>query len=149
MNNNNRSILISKILTIFFMAFLVATLIFTPRLVARLMFMSSNAYSAGSTPFFTTIFIGAIPAAALLVSTYLLLDKIGKEEVFVDKNVKYLRFMSSCFFIGGLISIVSATYYAPWLPIGIAAVFMGLVIRVVKSVIAKAISLQDDVDHTI
>ena len=149
MNNNNRSIIISKILTILFMAFLVATLIFTPTLVARLIFMSTNASNAGPTLFFITIYVGAIPAIALLISTYLLLNKIGKGEVFVNENVTYLRFMSWCFYAGGVISLASALYYPAWLPIGIAAVFMGIVIRVVKSVIAKAISLQDDVDHTI
>ncbi|MCL2425696.1 MAG: DUF2975 domain-containing protein [Oscillospiraceae bacterium] len=149
MNKENRSITISKIFTILFMAFLIATLIFAPRLVERLLVMSSNAYAAGAALFFITLFIGAVPAAAVLVSMYLLLHKMSSGEVFVRKNVTYLRFMSWCFYVGGLICMVSALYYAPWLPIGIASVFIGLVVRVVKSVIEKAVSLQDDADHTI
>ena len=149
MNKDNRSIKISKGFTIFFMAFLVATLFFTPRLVERLQIMSSNANSVDCALFFTTIYVGSLPAAAILISMYLLLHRIGKGEVFVNQNITYLRFMSWCFFVGGLISSASAAYYAPWLPIGIAAVFMGLVIRVIMSVIKKAVALQDDADHTI
>jgi len=131
------------------MAILIVTLFFSPRLIARLQIMSSNANAADPLFFFATVFVGAIPAAAILVSMYLLLHRISMGEVFVHKNVTYLRFMSWCFFIGGLIASASALYYAPWLPIGIAAVFMWLVIRVVMSVIEKAIALQDDADHTI
>ena len=131
------------------MAFLLAILIFAPRLVERLLVMSSNANAAGATLFYITLFIGAVPAAAILVSMYLLLHRMSVGEVFVSKNVTYLRFMSWCFYVGGLICMVSALYYASWLPIGIAAIFIGLVVRVVKSVIEKAVSLQDDADHTI
>ena len=149
MNKDNRSLTVSKVFTILFMAMLIATLFFSPRLIERLQIMSSNANASDSMLFFITIFVGAIPAAAILVSMYLLLHRIGMGEIFVKKNVTYLRFMSWCFFAGGLISSASALYYAPWLPIGIAAVFMGLVIRVVMSVIERAVALQDDADHTI
>jgi len=149
MFNDKKSLILSKIFVILFMVFLGIAVIFAPRLVGHVVRLSAMANSAGAALFLTTLYIGTIPAAALLVSMYLLLHRIGIGEVFVNKNVTYLRFISCCFFAGGLICIVSSLYYAPWLPIGIASVFMGLVVWVVKNVIARAVSLQDDADHTI
>jgi len=41
------------------------------------------------------------------------------------------------------------SYWIPWFAVGIAAAFMGLIVRVIKNVVAKAVSLQDDADFTI
>ena len=52
-----------------------------------------------------------------------------------------------------LVGFVGAAYFA--LPtigcalVGVAAAFMGLIVRVVKNVFARAVSLQDDADYTI
>ena len=147
--NDNKTLMLSKIFIILFMALLLACAIFAPRLVARLTSMSFMAYSAGAALFLWTLYVGCLPAGALLVSMFRLLKRIGAGDVFVKENVSALSFISWCFYVGGVICILSSLYYAPWLPIGIAAVFMGLVIRVVKNVIAKAVSLQDDADYTI
>jgi len=147
--NDNKSLVLSKVCVIVFMALLIATAILTPNLVSRLIFMSSNARQAGATLFFVTIYLGSIPAAALLVSMYMLLRRISAGDVFVSESVSSLRFISWCFFVGALIGTASAIYYLPWLPVGIAAAFMCIVVRVIKNVIAKAVSLQDDADYTI
>ena len=147
--NDNKSLVLSKVCVVAFMALLLVCAVLAPRLVAQLMRMSSQAHSAGAAVFLWTLYLGCVPAAAILVSMLRLLQRIGTGDVFVGKNVACLRFMSWCFFMGGVICIVSSLYYAPWLPIGITAVFMGLVVRVVKNVIAKAVSLQDDADYTI
>ena len=149
MSESNKALVLSKIFVILFMVLLGLGAIFSPRLVARVLSMSAMASRAGAALFFTTLYIGMIPAAALLMSMYLLLRRISWGEVFVNENIIYLRFISWCFFVGGIICMASSLYYAPWLPIGIAAAFMGLVVRVVKNVIARAVALQDDADHTI
>jgi len=147
--DDKKSLILSKVCVVLFMALLLICLIFAPRLVARLLNMSAMANAAGAGVFLWTLYVGAVPAAALLVSMFKLLNKIGAGDVFVKENVGYLRFISWCFFVGGLICMLSSLYYAPWLPIGIASAFIGLIIRVVKNVIAKAVSLQDDADYTI
>ena len=147
--NDSRSLVLSKVCVIIFMAFLLACAVLAPRLVMWLMSMSYFARTAGQVLFLSTIYIGCIPAAALLIFLYLLLQRISADEVFVSRNVAYLRYISWCCFIGALICAVSAYYYLPWLAIGIAAAFMGLIVRIVKNVIAKAVSLQDDADYTI
>ncbi|MCL2226676.1 MAG: DUF2975 domain-containing protein [Oscillospiraceae bacterium] len=147
--NENKSLVLSKIAVIAFMVLLLACAVLAPRLVARLIGMSAMANAAGSALFLWTLYVGCIPAGALLVNLYMLLRRISAGSVFVKENVSTLRLISWCLFVGGIICIASSLYYAPWLPIGIAAAFMGLVVCVVKNVIAKAVSLQDDADYTI
>ena len=134
---------------ILFIVLMVVCAVLAPRLVARLMAMSRIADSAGMELFLYTIYTGCVPAAGLLISLHLLLRRIISGDVFVNENTACLRYMSWCCYSGAVICLVSALYYLPWVTIGIAAAFMGLVMRVIKNVFAKAISLQDDVELTI
>jgi len=146
---NSRSIWLSKICTILFMALLVACLVSAPWLVARLIHMSGPAQRAGNALFLVTMYVGSVPAATLLAFLYALLHQIGSGRVFIKENVAYLRYISWCCFAGAMLSIASAFYYVPWFAPGIAAAFMGLIIRVVKNVVAEAVALQDESDLTI
>ena len=145
----NESITLSKVCVFLFALMLLLAAIFAPSLVSHFLTISSNAREAGGALFLMTIYVGSIPAAALLVSMYMLLRRISAGNVFVRKNVSSLRLMSWCLFGGAAIGTASAFYYLPWFPVGIAAAFMGLIVRVVKNVVAKAVSLQDDADFTI
>jgi len=131
------------------MVLLVACLVSAPWLIARLIYMSAPAQNAGNTLFLVTIYAGSVPAATLLAFLYALLHQIGSGHVFINENVAYLRYISWCCFAGAFLSIASAFYYLPWFAPGIAAAFMGLIIRVVKNVVAEAVALQDESDLTI
>lgn len=145
--NDNKSIILSRICVMIFMALLVLTAIFAPWLVERSI---ENTDIAGTTTFFLiTVYTSCIPAALLLLNLFTLLRRIGKGEVFISKNVESLRFISWFCFIGAIISFVSVLYYLPWIFVAVAAAFVGLIVRIVKNVFAKAVSLQDDADFTI
>jgi len=131
------------------MVLLVTCAFLAPRLVARLMIMSLLAETAGCTMFLITIYTGAIPSAALLVCLHMLLRRIGAGRVFVTENTTYMRYISWCCFAGAAICIASSLYYPPWLAIGVAAAFLGIVMRVLKNVFAKAVSLQEDAELVI
>jgi len=131
------------------MVLLLVCLLSAPWLISLFLMTSYTAQGTGSMLFLITIYVGSIPAAALLVLLYRLLQRIGNGQVFVRENAACLRYISWCCFIGAAISLVSAVYYVPWIALGIAAAFMGLVIRVIKNVFAEAIALQDDSDLTI
>jgi len=131
------------------MVLVVVCMVSAPWLVARLIFMSAPAQKAGTTLFLLTIYAGSIPSATLLAFLYALLHKISTGKVFINENVAYLRYISWCCFIGAVLCFASAFYYVPWFALGIAAAFMGLIIRVVKNVVAKAVELQDESDLTI
>jgi len=147
--NDSRSIKLSKIFTIIFMVLLVACLVSAPWLVTKLISMSAPAQNAGRTLFLVTLYVGSVPAAALLVFLYALLNHISSGRVFINANVNNLRYISWCCFAGAIICLASGFYYIPWFVPCIAAAFIGLIIRVVKNVIAKAVALQDESDLTI
>ena len=147
--NDRKSLLLSKVCVLLFMALLLFCAILAPRMVARLISLSVAAHTAGKGLFLCTVYIGFVPAAALLVCLYLLLHRIGVGRVFIRQNTECLRYISWCCFAGAVVSLASAFYYLPWFAIGIAAAFMGLIVRVIKNVVAKAVSLQDDADFTI
>jgi hypothetical protein len=147
--NDSKSLVLSKICIAMFMVLLLVSAILAPRLVARLISMSSQAHAAGSTLFLATIYVGSVPAALLLGCLYVFLRRIAMGRVFVRENIAFLRYISWCCFAGAVICTASGLYYLPWYAIGIAAAFMGIVVRVIKDVFAKAVSLQDDAELTI
>ena len=143
---DSKSILLSRIAVILFMAALVAAAVFAPWLMGRL-FIFDHWQTA--VLFLITVYVGSIPAALLLIGLFCLLRRIEKGAVFIQKNVNSLRLISWYCFIGAVISLVSSFYYIPWIMVSIAAAFMGLIVRVVKNVFSRAVALQDDADHTI
>jgi len=147
--NESKSIELSKICVILFMVLQVICMIFAPMLVSRLIYMSVPARAAGNSLFLITIYTGSIPAGFLLAYLYILLHRISKGHVFIKENVTCLRYISWCCFAGAVICTASIYYYLPWFAISIAAAFVGLIVRVVKNVISKAVSLQDESDLTI
>jgi len=147
--NDKKSLILSKVCVVIFMVLVLACMVFAPNMVGRLIGLSSQAAASGRLVFLITIYVGAAPAAGLLICLYVLLHRIGAGLVFVTENTTCLRWISWCCFAGAVIALVSGIYYLPWVAVGIAAAFMGLVVRVVKNVVAKAVSLQDDADFTI
>ncbi|MFV0413667.1 MAG: DUF2975 domain-containing protein [Oscillospiraceae bacterium] len=148
--NQKRSLALSKLFTLLFMAGLAAVLLFAPRLVKWLILFSINAKPGYFWFYLATIYTGGVFAAALLYNMYRLLHCIGLGQVFTNKNVAFLRHISWCCFIGAVICLVSGLgYYLPWLVVGVAAAFMGLVVRVVKNIVAQAIILKEENDFTI
>ena len=88
--------------------------------------------------FLVTTYTVAVPAAIALYMMNRLLANIRKEEVFTEKNTRYLRGMSWCCLAAGLIFLVSSFYYLPFFALCAAAVFMALILRVIKNVFAQA-----------
>jgi len=144
-----KSLTLSKAFVALFMLLIIACAVLAPRIVNMLMHLSLSAHKAGKTLFFITIYTGCAAAAALLMYLYILLHKIGEGCVFIPENTACLRNISWCCFIGAAICLASGLYYIPWYAIGVAASFMGLIVRIVKNVFAKAVSLQDEAELTI
>jgi len=147
--SNEQSLAISKFCVGLFALALGAVVLGAPWLV-RWLVGFSRAYLAGlEIFFFATIYVGAIPAAVMLFSLYRLLQNISQSKVFVAQNVELLRSISWSCFGGALLSFISTAYYFPWALIGIAAAFVGLIVRIVKNIMAQAVDLQDEVDQTV
>ena len=99
--------------------------------------------------FLVTTYTVAVPAAVTLYMVNPLLANIRKEEVFTEKNTRYLRGMSWCCLAAGLIFLVSSFYYLPFFALCAAAVFMALILRVIKNVFAQAEEIKKENDYTI
>lgn len=99
--------------------------------------------------FLVTTYTVAVPAAVALYMMNQLLANIRKEEVFTEKNTRYLRGMSWCCLAAGLIFLVSSFYYLPFFALCAAAVFMALILRVIKNVFAQAEEIKKENDYTI
>ncbi|KJS80717.1 MAG: hypothetical protein JM58_18405 [Peptococcaceae bacterium BICA1-8] len=147
--NGEKSISLSKLCILLFMCLLVVTVAFAPWLT-RWFLDFSRAELKGTEPFFlATIYAGFVPAAYLLYSLLRLLRRIEAEQVFTTENVERLRLISWSCFAGAGISFVSVFYYFPWVFVAVAAAFMGLIVRVVKNMVAQAVALQNEVDYTV
>ena len=144
--NDRRSLALSKCCVLLFMLLLIACIILAPRGYTMFDSLVSGGKKAH---FLTTVYLGSIPAAALLILLYILLHRIGGGNVFVRENTECLRYISWCCFAGAAISLASSFYWLPWSAVCVASAFMGLIVRVIKNVVAKAVSLQDDADYTI
>ena len=99
--------------------------------------------------FLVTTYTVAVPAAVTLYMMNRLLANIRKEAVFTEKNTRYLRGMSWCCLAAGLIFLVSSFYYLPFFALCAAAVFMALILRVIKNVFAQAEEIKKENDYTI
>lgn len=147
--NDKKSISLSKLCILLFMGLLVVTVVSAPWLTRWFLGFSRAELQGTETFFLVTIYVGAIPAAHLLYSLLRLIRRIESEQVFITENVEGLRRISWSCFAGASISLFSVFYYFPWIFVAVAAAFMGLIVRVVKNVVAKAVELQDEVDYTV
>lgn len=99
--------------------------------------------------FLLTVYACCVPALYALYCLDRLLANIKKKEIFIEKNVKFLRRISwCCFAVSALILIAALSSFLLFIG-AIAAAFMGLILRVVKNVIEQAMILKDENDLTI
>ena len=147
--NENKSINLSKICVIVFMVALCLVLILGPYMVNWLLQLSSSARSAPAWLYLITIYTGGIGAGLLLFNLYGLLSNISGGEIFTRKNVAFMRRISWFCFYGAFIALLSGIYYLPWGLVGMAAAFIGLIVRVVKNVVEQDVILKEENDYTI
>lgn len=141
--NQKRSILLSKCCVVLFAAGMAGVAVKARWLI---FFLGLNTRPEH---FLITVYTGCIPAAVLLFNLFFLLHRIARDEVFVRRNVESLRRISWSCIAGGLVCFVSGFYYIPWFVVAFAAAFMGLIVRIVKNVVAQAVELKSDSDFTI
>ena len=84
-----------------------------------------------------------------LYSLIRLLFNIKKQEIFINKNVTYLRMISWCCFAVSLITLIAGVFYIPYCFIAIASAFIGLMLRVVKNVMQNAVEIKNENELTI
>lgn len=98
----------------------------------------------------TVAFYCCLPfALAALGALHRLLGNLKRELLFISQNVTLLRALSWCCFAVALIALAASFRYLPFLLVGIAAAFIGLILRVIKNVFRAAIEIKTENDMTI
>lgn len=147
--DHRRSILLSKIGVVAFAVLIGAGAVYAPWMVRYVVEVSQAGLEGKEIFFYLTLYGGCIPALAMLCELYRILQRISGNQVFVRENVAGLRRVSWCSILGGGICLVSMLYYLPFGVIAFAAAFVGVIVRVVKNVLAKAVELKEEADFTI
>ncbi|MBP1760488.1 MAG: hypothetical protein H6Q64_30 [Firmicutes bacterium] len=147
--SGEKSIGLSKLCILLFIIALIIVVVSAPWLTHWFVGFSQNDLGGTESFFMATIYLGSIPAAYLLYNLLTLIRRIETGEVFIAANVERLRRISWSCFLGAGLALVSTFYYIPWLFVFVAAAFMGLIVRVVKNVVAQAVELKNEADYTI
>ena len=100
-------------------------------------------------PLIVSLYIATVPVFLAVLSLDRLLSNIKKDIVFDRTNVKYLRHISWCCYIAGAVFIFLGFYIFLSFIIAIAAIFFGLIIRVVKNLFCEAVEIKSENDLTI
>ncbi len=147
--NERKSLVLSKVCVALFAAALLGIALTAPWFTRWVIGRAASLQAQHYPYFLATLYTGVPPAALLLFYLYRLLSNIGKSVVFEVQNARYLRHISWCCFFGTAICAVSALYYLPWALVGLAAAFVGLIVRIVKNVFAHAIVIKEENDLTV
>ena len=146
----NRSVFLSKICVLLFVAAYAAVVLACPVAVKEYETLRTAQLSEVHERFMMiTIYLCAAPVGVILWKLWRLLGNIARERIFVRENIVCLRLISwMCFGVAAL-TLVSAWYYVMWIVIACCMAFMGLLIRVIKNVFERAKEIKEENDFTI
>ncbi len=97
----------------------------------------------------TSLYVSALPGLICCISLFILLLNIKKGEIFIHRNVTILQIISYCCIFVGLEYFAFCYEYISMVLISFAALFFGLILRVIKNVFDKAIEIREENDYTI
>ncbi len=146
MKRNKISLIATFIMTGVLIGIIILAVIFLPGLIK--IFQQMRGYT-DCRDLMIALYISALPGLACAVSLMLLLLNILKGEIFIKKNVTILRILSYCCLFAGVEYLVFANRYISMILISFAALFFGLILRVIKNVFDRAIELQEENDYTV
>ena len=143
----NAALKLSLVFTAFF-AFALAVLTFTgPWTIKWLCKITNN---GDIEHFILGITYLAVPAGwGAIVILFRLLLNINKDVVFEETNVGMLSILSWLCLYVGFLSGFAMHKYIPFIIVSVSALFIGLIVRVVRNIISQAIIIKDENDLTI
>ena len=91
-----------------------------------------------------------VPFAIILICLDRILRSAKKNRVFELKTVTNIRIVSLCCFAISIITLIAGIFiYLPFFVIGVAAAFVGLILRVLNNVFRSAVEIKSENDFTI
>ncbi len=91
----------------------------------------------------------SLPGWMILFELFRLIRNMKRGSVFVDQNVGILRIVSYSCLLVGIITFAGGFFYQPFFFVTVAALFLTLIVRVVKNVLQQAIDMKDELDFTV
>lgn len=146
--SKNSSVRLSQICVAVFALLLLALDVGCYRFVGWFIGLRAMSWQSGVL-MMVTIYVCSVFGWLVLARLWQLLHNIRAARVFELQNVRILRTVSWCCVAVGCVCILSALYYLPFALVGAAALFMALIVRIVKNVFQQAIDMKDDLDLTI
>lgn len=129
----------------FLMPYFVNMLVGTPEEIAQRPF-----FVAEGKNIILGVAYGVLVFATLAdVLLFVLLLRVRSEQVFTEKSVALIRGISWCAVAIGVLFFVLGYYFKLAIVVGVAAVFLGLCLRVVKNVIETATEIKCENDLTV
>jgi len=149
--NQKKSVVLSIVCTRVLIVLTIALAVLDPFLAANGFFDDRALIRADMIPALLTVtYVCFVPAIILLFMLERLLVSIRRGDVFTRKNVNYLRLISWACFAAAIILLCSGFFISVvFLFMGVCAGFFGLILRVVKNVIAAAVQIKEENDFTI
>ena len=100
-------------------------------------------------PLCICLYLTAVCGEVCLFRLGKLLQNIRAEHVFIPENCTHLRIISWCCLLASIPFGIFGIWRFLSFVVALAALFFGLILRVVKNVFEAAVSLQEENDYTI
>ena len=147
---NKTSVTLTLIVTFVTLALLAAVTVALPSLTYfYLHSLHAALMEAHYTGILVNLYAALVPAYCAVFVLIRLLRNVRQEAVFCDSSVSCLRILSYCCFAETVIFAVLGRFFVLSFLIAFAALFMGLILRVVKNVIGEAVELKNENDLTV
>lgn len=153
--NSKKSIILTKFCILALMVISVIMMFCGRYLISRFLSMTGGAKINISKEFsfyiitFISYILGII-AQVTLFCMFKFVTNLEKDLVFIPQNIKWLRFISyGCLSAGLLLIIVTVVYHNLYLIFSLAALFMMLIVRVIKNAFEQAVKMKEELDLTI
>ena len=149
------SIILSMIIAVAFFIVCLFCAVIMPKLVEALINLPDNIGNRGTITDPERVLCLVLAYGILGVTTlavimmFLLLIRVYRGNVFTARSVVYIRGVSWCWFLLCLFFGVLGNYFQLSIIVALAAVFLGLSLRVVKNVIEEATEIKMENDLTV
>ena len=149
------SVLISLVLTVIFMLVLIFLAVVMPVLSEMLINAQdsignrNDITDGGRIAVLILAYCLLVTAAVADFLLFLLLIRVLKGLVFTERSIAYIRGVSWCAILVGIIFALLGIWFQISFIVGFAALFLALCLRVVKNVIEEATDIKSENDLTI
>ena len=153
--NSKKSIILTKFCILALIVISVIMMFCGRYLISRFLSMTGGAKIniSKELSLYIITFISYILGIIAQVTLFCMLKfvtNLEKDLVFIPQNIKWLRFISfGCLSAGLLLIVVAVVYHKLYLIFSLAALFMMLIVRVIKNAFEQAVKMKEELDLTI